>query len=75
MTAKKDKNRSEQQNFVETRDSEAQNLKVWDRVGKLIDVTETERKGSDTGRMKKLFIHLKNEPLEATRAAAAEASV
>jgi hypothetical protein len=37
----------------------------------MIDATESaDRKGSDTGRMRKLFIHLKNEPLEVTRAAA-----
>lgn len=71
FNAKKDKNRSEQQVFVETVESEAENLKVWDRVGKLVDANDSgDRKGSDTTRMRKLFIHLKNEPLEVTRAAA-----
>jgi hypothetical protein len=48
-------------------------LQVWERVTKLIDSNESassEAKGSDTGRMRKLFIQLKNEPLEATRGAA-----
>jgi hypothetical protein len=71
LTAKKDKNRNEQGILVETLASEAQMLKVWDRVGKLIDASENlERKGSDVSRMRKLFIQLKNEPLEVSRAAA-----
>lgn len=71
LQAKKEKNRNEQAVVVETTNSEALNLKVWDRVGKLVDANETERKGSDTDRMRKLFIQLKNEPLETTRAASA----
>jgi hypothetical protein len=73
LNAKKDKNRSEEQVVIETLESEVENLKVWDRVGKLIDSTEVvpgELKGSDTTRMRKLFIQLKNEPLEVTRGAA-----
>ena len=71
LNAKKETNRNEQQVFVETLESEAQNLKVWDRVGKLIDANESgDRKGSDVSRMRKLFIQLKNEPLEMTRLAA-----
>lgn len=52
-------------------ESEAENLKTWERVSKLIDAAEgVDTKGSDTGRMRKLFIQLKNEPLEVTRGAA-----
>lgn len=72
LAAKKDSNRADEQSLVETLSSESQNLKPWDRITKLIDAGETvEGKGSDTGRMRKLFIHLKNEPLESTRAASA----
>lgn len=44
-------------------------LKTWDRVSKLIDSSAeaVDSKGSDVSRMRKLFIQLKNEPLEHTR--------
>lgn len=74
LTAKKESNRSEEQIFLETLESEAELLKTWDRVSKLIDggVEASElKKGSDTARMHKLFIQLKNEPLEQTRLEAA----
>lgn len=70
LTAKKESNRSEEQTVLETVESEVELLKTWDRVGKLIDggVEASElKKGSDTSRMHKLFIQLKNEPLEKTR--------
>jgi hypothetical protein len=65
----------EEQVTVETLDSETSNLKPWDRVTKLIDnneitVGEGETK-ADLSRMRKLFIQLKNEPLDLTRAASA----
>ena len=71
LNAKKDKNRAEEDVTIETLDSETGNLKPWDRLTKLIDSTEiTPTEGTkDTSRMRKLFIHLKNEPLEETRAA------
>lgn len=72
LAAKKDSNRTEEHATVEALNSEAELLKNWDRVSKLIDAGETvdSSKGSDTSRMRKLFIQLKNEPLETTRAAA-----
>lgn len=72
LNAKKDTNRSEEQVFVEALTSEAEFLKTWDRVSKLIDAGEnaSDSKGSDTSRMRKIFIQLKNEPLETTRAVA-----
>lgn len=71
LQAKKDSNRSEEQVTVEAVTSEVDAIKTWDRVAKLIDAGETtDAKGSDTSRMRKLFIQLKNEPLETTRAAA-----
>lgn len=76
LTAKKDSNRSEEQVLLETLESETEVLKVWERVMKLIDSNEvvaSELKGSDTTRMRKLFIQLKNEPLEVTRGTAVAA--
>lgn len=76
LTAKKDSNRSEEQVLLEQLESEAEVLKVWERVTKLIDnneVVPSELKGSDTTRMRKLFIQLKNEPLEVTRGSAVAA--
>ena len=71
LKAKKDSNRSEEQVVQEQVVSESENLKIWDRVSKLIDAGDAaDNKGSDTGRMRKLFIQLKNEPLDVTRAAA-----
>lgn len=69
LKAKKESNRNEELVIKEQLESEVDNIKVWDRVSKLIDVGEgVELKGSDTTRMHKLFIQLKNEPLESTRA-------
>jgi len=69
LKAKKESNRNEELVVKEQLESEVDNTKVWDRVSKLIDVGEgVELKGSDTTRMHKLFIQLKNEPLESTRA-------
>jgi hypothetical protein len=58
--------------LLETLESEVEMLKTWDRVAKLIDasVESADHKGSDVARMRKLFIQLKNEPLEVTRGAA-----
>jgi hypothetical protein len=72
MNAKKDTNRTEEHVVVEAINSESDNLKTWDRVTKLIDAGEVvDTKATDTARMRKLFIQLKNEPLEVTRAASA----
>eukprot|EP01038_Epipyxis_sp_PR26KG_P011887 gene11887-15905_t len=73
LTAKKDSNRSEEQVSLEALESEVEVLKTWERVTKLIDNNDpVDAKGSDVSRMRKLFIQLKNEPLEITRLAAAE---
>eukprot|EP01034_Spumella_vulgaris_P032561 gene32561-40177_t len=72
MNAKKDTNRTEEHVVIEAIESESDNLKTWDRVTKLIDAGEVvDPKATDTSRMRKLFIQLKNEPLEVTRAASA----
>lgn len=74
LSAKKESNRSEEQIFLETLESESELLKTWDRVSKLIDRAINApdlKKGADTTRMHKLFIQLKNEPLEQTRLEAA----
>lgn len=69
LNAKKDKNRSEEQVLLETLESEIDGGSTWDRVIKLIDASaEAGEAGKvDVTRMKKLFIQLKNEPLEQTR--------
>jgi Clathrin light chain len=64
-----DTNRSEEQILLESLESEVDAANTWDRVAKLIDVTNdtTIPNNADVTRMRKLFIQLKNEPLEATR--------
>lgn len=54
-------------------ESEADAANIWDRVGKLIDANNdaVAAGNADTARMRKLFIQLKNEPLESTRSASA----
>lgn len=71
LNAKKDSNRTEQAVTIETLNSESGNLKPWDRLPKLIDSNDAapSEGTKDTSRMRKLFIHLKNESLEETRAA------
>jgi hypothetical protein len=71
LNAKKDKNRTEEAVTIETLDAESGNAKPWDRLPKLIDSNEAapSEGTKDVSRMRKLFIHLKNEPLEETRAA------
>jgi hypothetical protein len=76
LNTKKETNRSEEQEKLESVESESENLQTWDRVAKLIDsgVEASElATTSDTSRMHKLFIHLKNEPLEKTRGLAMQA--
>lgn len=67
--AKQDTNRSEEQIFLESLESEVDAANTWDRVGKLIDASNdtTIPTNADVTRMRKLFIQLKNEPLETTR--------
>ena len=76
MNAKKEVNRSEEQVLLEQLESDLDGANVWDRVSKLIeagvDVPDDLEK-ADVSRMRKLFIQLKNEPLESTRGAAVEA--
>ena len=68
LNAKKDKNRTEEAVVIESLVSEVDAFKLWDRVSKLVDLSENpDKKGQDTSRMRKLFIQLKNEPLEFTR--------
>eukprot|EP01041_Mallomonas_annulata_P007958 gene7958-16291_t len=73
MHAKKDSNRSEEQVLLEQLESEIDIGNVWDRVTKLIDSGaeySADSDNADVTRMRKLFIQLKNEPLEASRGAA-----
>lgn len=65
LNAKKESNRNEEQVFVESIESDLASANIWDRVTKLIDANAGESADSttDVGRMRKLFIQLKNEPL------------
>lgn len=72
LAAKKDKNRSEEQVLLESIEYELESGNTWERVTKMIDNEPTPSSSadsavSDTGRMRKLFIQLKNEPLDSTR--------
>ena len=74
LTAKKDTNRSEEQVLLEQLESEIDIGNTWDRVSKLIDSGADYSADSDrpdVSRMRKVFIQLKNEPLEVTRGAQA----
>jgi len=65
LSAKKNANRQEEQVLLETLESEVDGANVWERVTKLIDANQdaaVESKKADTGRMRKLFIQLKNGP-------------
>ena len=74
LTAKKDKNRSEEQVLLENIEYELESGNIWERVTKLIDNdTDGDTSKSDTARMRKLFIQLKNEPLDSSRGATVEA--
>ena len=73
LNSKKEVNRSNEQVFLERQESELDG-NTWDRVSNLIEanVDDNELEKADVSRMRKLFIQLKNEPLEATRGAAVE---
>ena len=74
LNANKDKNRSEEQVLLEKVEYELEGGNTWERVTKLIDNdVDADSEKSDTTRMRKLFIQLKNEPLETSRGAAVEA--
>ena len=76
LNARKETNRTEEQVFLEQQESDLESANVWDRVTKLIDLQadfSSESGVSDVSRMRKLFLQLKNEPLETTRAIKVEA--
>jgi hypothetical protein len=74
LNSNKEKNRSEEQVMLEKVEYELESGNSWERVTKLIDNdAEAESDKSDTLRMRKLFIQLKNEPLETSRGATATA--
>jgi len=71
MKAKKDNNRESESVVLDTVKNETEaGLSSWDRVTKLVDISgevAADSGKADTGRMKKVFIQIKNEPLEASR--------
>ena len=72
LASKKDSNRTQEQVFLETIESDIDGVNTWERVTKLIDASmeagTTDTSKADVTRMRKLFIQLKNDPLESTRA-------
>jgi hypothetical protein len=76
LNAKKEVNRTEEQVLLEQQESDLDAGNVWDRVTKLIEASvdqPDDANKADVSRMRKLFIQLKNEPLESTRGALVEA--
>jgi hypothetical protein len=76
LNAKKEVNRTEEQVLLEQQESDLDAGNVWDRVTKLIEASvdqPDDASKADVSRMRKLFIQLKNEPLESTRGALVEA--
>ena len=71
LKLKKEKNRTEEQVLLETIESEADGANTWERITKLVDAgagdTGAETGKADVGRMRKLFIQLKGEPLDKSR--------
>ena len=66
LKAKKDTNRTEEQSILEALETEVDASNIWERVTKLVDVSQevpAESTKADTTRMRKLFIQLKNEPV------------
>lgn len=66
LASKKDSNRTAEQVFLETINTDIDVVNTWDRVTKLIDASmdaSTESNKADVTRMRKLFIQLKNEPI------------
>ena len=67
LTKKKEMNRSTESVFVEQIESALVSKNTWERVTKLVDITQSDAKDglkSDVGRMRSLFVQLKNEPIE-----------
>ena len=68
LASKKDSNRTAEQVFLETLESDIDGVNTWDRVTKLIEASQdsvANDEKTDTSRMRKLFIQLKNEPISA----------
>jgi hypothetical protein len=66
LNAKKDKNRTEESIYKEAINNDIASSHLWDRVTKLIDAAGGETadaRKADIGRMRKLFIQLKSEPI------------
>jgi hypothetical protein len=59
---------TKEQSILEALETEVDASNIWERVTKLVDVSQevpAESTKADTTRMRKLFIQLKNEPLSA----------
>ena len=66
LSAKKESNRNEESLFIEATTTDLSSPHLWERVTKLVDINAGENADtskSDTGRMRKLFIQLKVNPI------------
>lgn len=66
LNAKKESNRNEESLFVEAISQDLSSPHLWERVTKLIDINAGESADTtkaDTGRMRKLLIQLKIDPI------------
>jgi len=67
LKSKNDMNRSTESVFVEQIEAALVSKNEWERVTKLVDITQDDGKDglkSDVGRMRSLFVQLKNKPIE-----------
>jgi hypothetical protein len=67
LKSKNEMNRSTESVFVEQIEAALESKNEWERVTKLVDITQDDGKDglkSDVGRMRSLFLQLKNKPIE-----------
>jgi len=68
LEKKKETNRSTEKVFVEQIESALVSKNTWERVTKLVDISQdaADSEKSDVGKMRSLFVQLKNKPVEGT---------
>ena len=72
--ANQQKNRNEEQVLLEQLEADLDSDNPWERVVNLVDIeAKNDDDKSDVSRMRQIFIQLKTEPLEESRAKASSA--
>ncbi|CAM9738600.1 unnamed protein product, partial [Phaeothamnion confervicola] len=67
--AKMAQNRTQEQVFLEQLEADLESDNPWERVVNLVDTqADVSKEFQDAGRMRSIFIQLKNDPLEVHRA-------